>query len=467
MKLIKMISRQKTGLILGPLLFLIILLYDAEGMSWEAKSIAASTAWIACWWLTEAIPIPATSLLPIILFPLLGALEVGKVTAEYGNQIIFLLIGGFFIAIAMEKWKLHVRIALLIVRAIGTSPRRTIAGFMAATAFISAWISNTATAMMMVPIATAVIYQASKAGEDKNFNTAIMLSVAYAASIGGISTLIGTTPNLIFAGIYRTFYGTEITFMQWASFGVPLAFFILIVCWIYLVYVAYPPAIKSLGTGIEDEITKLGKITCHEKKVLAVFLLVASLWVTRTLWGKYLPMIADSSIAVFGAFLLFLIPAGKDEALLKWNDALRLPWDVVILLGGGLAIAKGFIETGLDKWIAQQLFFLKGMPAIVIILAVVTLTLFLTEITSNTATATIILPVSASLAAVLGIEPAGLMIAVAISSSLAFMLPVATPPNAIVFGTGQVTIPQMARAGLWMNLFCIAIITLFITFIQM
>ncbi|NJD77305.1 MAG: DASS family sodium-coupled anion symporter [Candidatus Methanoperedens sp.] len=457
-----MISRQYTGLVLGPLLFLLILFSDMEGLSWEAKSIAASTAWMACWWLTEAVPIPATSLLPIILFPLLGALETGKVTAEYGNQIIFLLIGGFFIAIAIEKWKLHVRIALLIVKAIGTSPRRTIAGFMAATAFISAWISNTATAMMMVPIATAIIFQVSKSAEDKNFNTAIMLSVAYAASIGGIATLIGTTPNLIFAGIYRTFYGTEITFLQWASFGFPLASFILIVCWVYLVYVAYPPKIKVLGDGIEEDIKKLGKITLQEKRVLTVFLLVASLWVTRALWGKYLPMITDSSIAIFGAFLLFLIPAGNGEALLKWNDALRLPWDIVLLLGGGLAIARGFTETGLEAWMAQQLLFLKGMPAVVIILAVVTFTLFLTEITSNTATATIIIPVTASLAAVLGMEPLGLMIAAAISSSLAFMMPVATPPNAIVFGTGHLTIPQMARAGFWMNLLCIVIITLFI-----
>lgn len=458
-----MISRQKSGLVLGPLLFLFILLSEPEGLSWEAKSIAAGTAWIACWWLTEAIPIPATSLLPIILFPLLGALEVGKVTAEYGNQIIFLLIGGFFIAIAMEKWGLHIRIALLIVRTIGTSPRKTIAGFMAATAFISGWISNTATTMMMVPIAMAVISRA-KVGLDKNFNTAIMLSIAYSASIGGIATLIGTTPNLIFAGIYRTFYGREITFLQWASFGFPLAFFILVLCWAYLVYVAYPPRIKVLGYGIEEEVARLGKITSQEKKVLAVFLLVAFLWITRVVWGRYLPMATDSGIAILGAFLLFLVPSGKGKSLLEWKDALRLPWDVVLLLGGGLAIAKGFTETGLEAWIAQKLLFLEGMPTIAIILAVVTLTIFLTEITSNTATATILLPVTASLAAVLGMEPFGLMIAAAIASSLAFMLPVATPPNAIIFGTGHVTIPQMARAGLWMNLLCIAIITVFITF---
>lgn len=457
-----MISRQKAGLVLGPALFLLILLSDIEGLPWEAKAVSASTVWIACWWLTEAVPIPATSLLPIILFPLLGALEVGKVTAEYGNQIIFLLIGGFFIAIAMEKWRLHVRIAFFIIKTIGTSPRKTIAGFMAATAFISAWISNTATAMMMVPIALAVIYHASKTGEDKNFNTAIMLSVAYAASIGGIATLVGTTPNLIFAGIYRTFYGNEITFVRWASFGFPLAVFILTVCWAYLVYIAYPPKARAMGEGIEDEIAKLGKITTEEKRVLAVFLLVASLWITRAIWGKYLPLILDSSIAIFGAFLLFLIPSKKGEALLNWKDSAKLPWDIVILLGSGLAIAKGFAETGLDKWIAAKLLFLEGMPAIFIIASVVALTLFLTEITSNTATATIILPITASLASALNIEPLGLMIAAAMSSSLAFMLPVATPPNAIVFGTGYVTMPQMARAGLWMNILCIAIITSFI-----
>jgi len=460
-----MISRQKAGLLIGPALFLFILLSDVKGLSWEAKSIAASTAWIACWWLTEAVPIPATSLLPIILFPLLGALEVGKVTAEYGNQIIFLLIGGFFIAIAMEKWRLHVRIALFLIKIIGTSPRKTIAGFMAATALLSAWISNTATAMMMVPIATAVIYEASKTGEDKNFNMAMMLSVAYAASIGGVATLIGTAPNLIFAGAYRTFYGSEVTFVEWASFGFPLAFFILAICWLYLVYIAYPPRKKVTGEGIEQEAAKLGKLTAEEKKVLAVFLLVASLWITRGLWNKYLPLVTDSGIAIFGAFLLFLIPS-KDGALLKWKDAVKIPWDVVLLLGGGLAIARGFMETGLEKWIAGQLIFLKGMPAIVIIFSVVALTLFLTEITSNTATATIVMPVAVSLASVLNIEPLRLMTATAISSSLAFMLPVATPPNAIVFGTGYFTIPQMARAGLWMNVLCIAIITLFITFLH-
>ncbi|MCX9014323.1 MAG: DASS family sodium-coupled anion symporter [Candidatus Methanoperedens sp.] len=455
------ISRQEAGLVLGPLLFLIIIFSSPEGMGWSAKAVAAGTAWIACWWLTEAIPIPVTSLLPIILFPLMGALEVGKVTAEYGNQIIFLLIGGFFIAIAMEKWALHIRIALLIVRAIGTSPRKTIAGFMVATAFLSAWISNTATAMMMIPIASAAIYHASKKGEDQNFNIALMLGVAYSASIGGTATLIGTTPNLIFAGIYRTFYGTEITFLKWAYFGVPLAGLLLVVCWAYLVYVAYPPAVKPAASGMEGEIVKLGRTSSQEKRVLVVFLMTAFLWTTRVLWGKYLPLVNDSSIAIFGAFLLFLIPSGKGGTLLKWDDAVKLPWGVVLLLGGGLAIAKGFTETGLDAWVAGQLFFLKGMPYILVIMAVVILTKFLTEITSNTATATIIIPVSASLAAVIGIDPMGLMIATAMTASLAFMLPVATPPNAIVFGTGYVTIQQMARAGIWMNLLSIVIVTLF------
>ncbi|MFU8767814.1 MAG: SLC13 family permease [Candidatus Methanoperedens sp.] len=458
------ISRQQAGLVVGPLLFLFIILSEPGGMEWSAKAVAAGTAWIACWWLTEAIPIPVTSLLPIILFPLLGALEVGKVTAEYGNQIIFLLIGGFFIAIAMEKWNLHIRIALLIVRAIGTGPRKTIAGFMAATAFLSAWISNTAAAMMMIPIASAAILHVSKEGGDRNFNTAIMLAVAYSASIGGVASLIGTTPNLIFAGMYHTFYGIEITFLKWASFGAPLAILLLFLCWAYLVYVASPPAMKPAYSGIADRVARPGRTTPQEKKVLAVFLVTAFLWTTRVLWGKYLPLVNDSSIAVFGAFLLFLIPSGKGGALLAWDDAVKLPWGVVLLLGGGLAIAKGFMETGLDAWVAGQLLFLEGMPYIVIILAVVTLTMFLTELTSNTATATIIIPVTASLAAAIGIEPMGLMIATSMTASLAFMLPVATPPNAIVFGTGYVTIPQMARAGIWMNLMSIAIITLFIAF---
>lgn len=450
---------QKAGLILGPLLFAFILFFsNPQGLSWEGKAVAASTAWIASWWLTEAVPIPATSLLPIILFPLLGVAEAGKVTAEYGNQIIFLLIGGFFIAIAMEKWRLHTRIALLIVKAIGTSPRRIIAGFMAATAFMSAWITNTATAMMMVPVASAAI---SHAKADRNFGKALMLSVAYAASIGGVATLIGTPPNLIFAGVYRTFYGKEITFMEWASFGVPLAIFILVACWAYLVYVLHPQGTKGAGEEITDEAAKLGRITPQEKGVLGVFLLVAALWITRAMWNSHLPFITDSSIAIFGAILLFLLPAGNGT-LLAWEDAAKLPWGVVILLGGGLAIAKGFTDSGLDGWVAQQLFFLKGMPVIVILLAVITLTVFLTEITSNTATATILLPVSASLASGLGIEPMGMMIATAVAASLAFMLPVATPPNAIVFGTGHITMKEMAHAGLWMNVFSIAIITIFI-----
>lgn len=294
-----------------------------------------------------------------------------------------------------------------------------------------------------------------------------MLSVAYAASIGGIATLIGTTPNLIFAGIYRTLYGNEITFLQWATFGVPLASLILFFCWAYLVYVAYPPRIKVLGNGIRNEIARLGKMTGQEKKVLAVFLSVAALWITRALWGRYMPMVSDSSIAIFGGLLLFLIPAGKGRALLVWSDAVKLPWNVVLLLGAGLAIARGFTETGLDAFIAQQLLFLKGISDIEIAVSIIALTVFLTEMTSNTATATIMLPVTASLAAALGMKPIILMIAVAMSSSLAFMLPVATPPNAIVFGTGHVMMSQMARTGLRMNLLSIAIITLFITFMPL
>jgi len=445
-------SRQRIGLLLGPALFLIVLAMPIEGLPFPARSVAASTAWIVCWWMTEAIPIAATSLLPVVLFPALGILDAGAVTAEYGNQIIFLFIGGFLIAIAMEKWNLHLRIALAIIRRIGTSPRRIVGGFMVATAFVSAWISNSATAMMMVPVAAAVIAKASERGGDERFNTALVLSVAYAASIGGVATLIGSPPNLILAGMATMLAGSEITFIQWASFGVPIAIILLALCWLYLVYIAFPLEGPAFSIDISDEIRRLGAITAEERRVLAVFFLAAALWISRVAWGPYLPMVTDSVIAIFGAILLFLIPAGDNKGLLVWEDAVRLPWGIVLLFGCGLAVARGFVATGLEVWIAGQLRFLAGLPALLILLAVILLVIFITEITSNTATATIFIPVAASLAIALGFDPLLLMTAVAVSASLAFMLPVATPPNAIVFASGRVTMQQMFRAGFWMNI---------------
>jgi sodium-dependent dicarboxylate transporter 2/3/5 len=387
-------------------------------------------------------------------------MDTGAVTAEYGNQIIFLFIGGFLIAITMEKWNLHTRIALLIIGLIGTSPRRIIAGFLVATAFISAWISNSATAMMMLPVALAVTLKMRGDAYESTFRTALMLSVAYGASIGGIATLIGSPPNMILAGMSRTITGSEITFLTWASFGVPIACILLVLCWIYLVYIAFPQKAEHAVISIAEEIRSLGPVSVEERRVLAVFFLVAFLWISRTFWGPYLPMVTDSVIAVFGAVTLFMVPARENKRLLGWEDALHLPWNIVLLFGCGFAIAQGFVETGLGAWTADQLHFLAGVPPLLVLLAVIILVLFVTEITSNTATATIFIPITAVLASVSGIEPLFLMIPAAIASSLAFMLPVSTPPNAIVYGTGYVTMSQMIRAGFWMN--CISIIVLMI-----
>jgi len=457
--------RQSSGLVLGPLIFIIILFAEPESLSPAATVVAGVTIWMAVWWISEAIPISATALLPIVVFPAFGAMNVGDVTAQYGHHIVFLMFGGFFIAIAMEKWDLHKRIALFVVHIIGIGPRRIIAGFMVATAFLSAWISNTSTAMVMMPIGTAVIASISAKKSDPDFNVALMLSIAYAASIGGMATLVGTPPNLIFAGIYQSMFGVQVNFFEWAYFGFPLAFVMLVITWFYLTHIGYrirKDEIPGSGEVIKAEMSSQGKITREEKHVLMVFALVAVLWMTRgLLWGKYLPQVTDASIAITGALLLFIIPAREEASLLSWEDTETVPWGVALLMGGGFAIARGFAETGLSEWVSQSFTFLVAMPVFLLILATVVITKIFTEITSNTATATILMPIAASIAVTLGISPFGIMAAVAIASSLAFMMPVATPPNAIVFGSGYVTIPQMARAGLWLNLVTVVIVSLF------
>ncbi len=457
--------RQRSGLVIGPLFFILTLLTEPESLSPAATVVAGVTIWMAIWWISEAIPISATALLPIVVLPAFGAMKVGDVTAQYGHHIVFLMLGGFFIAIAMEKWDLHKRIALFVVHTIGIGPRRIIAGFMIATAFLSAWISNTSTAMVMMPIGTAVIASISAKRSDPDFNVALMLSIAYAASIGGMATLVGTPPNLIFAGIYQSMFGVQVNFFEWAYFGFPLASVMLVITWFYLTHIGYriqKDEIPGSGEVIKAEMAGQGKITREEKHVLMVFTLVAVLWMTRgLLWGKYLPQVTDASIAITGALLLFIIPAREEASLLSWEDTEKVPWGVALLMGGGFAIARGFAETGLAEWVSQSFTFLVAMPVFLLILATVLITKIFTEITSNTATATILMPIAASIAVTLGISPFGIMAAVAISSSLAFMMPVATPPNAIVFGSGYVTIPQMARAGLWLNLVTVVIVSLF------
>lgn len=473
---------QLTGLALGPLLFFITLLFfKPEGLSSEGVAILASTLWIATWWITEAIPIPVTSLLPLVLFPLSGGLEVKSTASAYGDETIFLFMGGFMIALAMEKWNLHRRIALTIISAIGTNMDRIVLGFMVATGFLSMWISNTATAMMMVPIGLAIIYQISDALKDDpsidtskenfGFGKALMLGIAYSASLGGIATLIGTPPNTLLAGAINKMYGIELSFAKWMMFGVPLAWSFILITWVYLVKFAFPSKIKTLPGGrgiIDSEKKKLGTASTEEKIVFTIFVLAAFSWITRTfLLSKFIDGLSDGVIAMVFAILLFIIPSvnKKGDHLLDWNTAVKLPWGILLLFGGGLAIAAGFVSSELSVWIGSQLSGLSGVHILVVILIVTALVIFLTEITSNTATASMMYPIMASLAVALGFHPYALMIAAGVAASCAFMLPVATPPNAVVFGSGYLRIPDMAKAGFALNIIGIVLVTASIYFL--
>ncbi|MBM7554173.1 SLC13 family permease [Thalassobacillus pellis] len=475
-------TRQKVGLWLGPLLFVLILLFfDPENLSQQGIAILASTIWIATWWITEAIPIPATSLLPIVLFPLTGGLEIGPTASSYGDDTIFLFMGGFIIALAMQRWDLHKRIALAIIAAIGTNTERIVLGFMVATGFLSLWISNTATSMMMVPIGLAIIYQVSDILKDDdsidtspmnfNFGKALMLGIAYSASIGGLGTLIGTPPNTIFAGMVTELYGIEISFARWMLFGVPIAIVLLLITWVYLAKFAFKMKLNQLPGGkkvIQDERKALGGMSPEEKAVMTIFVLTAFSWITRSFFlNEIVPGINDAIIAISASIVLFIVPSKryKGEALIDWDTAKKLPWGILLLFGGGLAIAAGFVESGLAQWIGEQLTVLDNVPFFVILLSVITLVIFLTEITSNTATATMMFPIMASLASALSVHPYSLMIAAGVAASCAFMLPVATPPNAVVFGSGYLRIPDMAKAGVWLNLLSIVVLAIFIYFL--
>lgn len=474
-------TAQLIGLILGPLLFVFILLFfNPSELSPEAKGVLASTAWIATWWITEAIPIPAASLLPLILFPLTGSSTMKTTAAAYGDETIFLFMGGFIIALAMEKWNLHKRIALSIISAVGTNMDRIVLGFMIATGFLSMWISNTATAMMMIPIGLAIIKQVTDALKDDpkvstapqnlNFGKSLMLGIAYAASLGGVGTLIGTPPNTILAGAVDKMFGIKISFAEWMLFGVPFAWIFIFFTWFYLVKFAYPSEIKTLPGGravIDNEKKVLGKASTEEKWVLVIFTLAALSWITRTfILEKINENITDGMIAVIFAIILFIIPSAnrKGDRLMDWKTAVQLPWGILLLFGGGLAIAAGFVSTGLSEWIGTQLMGLQGLNLLLLIFLVCALVLALTEITSNTATASMMFPIMASFAIALGVHPYTLMIAAGVSASCAFMLPVATPPNAAVFGSGYLKITDMMRAGFALNVFAVLLITLLIYF---
>ncbi|MDE1451548.1 Sodium-dependent dicarboxylate transporter SdcS [Bacillus paralicheniformis] len=464
---------QRIGLLLGPALFFAVLLFFfPEGLSHEGRMVLATTLWVAVWWITEAVPIPAASLLPIVLLPLTGALEGAAVTSSYGDPIVFLFLGGFLIALAMERWNLHKRIALNIISVVGTSTSRIVLGFMAATGFLSMWVSNTAAVMMMLPIGTAIIHQVSAvmkserkdlAEEEAKFSKALIFSIGYAGTIGGLGTLIGTPPNIILAANIKKLYGVEVSFGGWMAFAVPVVVILLVAVWLYLTKVAHPIKMKELPGGKElilEEKRKLGKMSFEETMVLLIFGFAAFMWVTRTfLWDDKIPGIDDTMIAIFAASLLFLIPSlNKGGRVLDWSVSKDLPWGILLLFGGGLALATGFKETGLAEWIGGRLTVLDGFNFVVIVVISAALVLFLTEITSNTATATMILPVLASLALALNVHPYALMVPAAMAANCAFMLPVGTPPNAIIFASGKLKISEMVRTGFVINIFTLILI---------
>ena len=462
--------------IAGPALGALVWVLPTPGeMSLGAHAVGGLAAWMAVWWLTAVVPLPVTALLPLVLLPLLTASRVDQTARAYADPIIFLFLGGFFLAAATERWQLHRRVGLAIIGLIGTDPPRLVLGLMIATAFVSMWISNTATAVMMLPLASAVLELARREAPDDApaLGRTLMLGVAYAASIGGIATLIGTPPTAIFAAAAGKTLNRPIGFAEWMAIGLPTAAVLLVVCWLLLVRLLFPlrgtlPGVREL---VQRERTELGRWTSGQRITLAVLGLAAASWIMRepkTIGAMHvpglvqlLPGLSDAGIAIGAALLLFLCPVSLRERrfALDWESAARIPWGVLILFGGGLALADGFTSSGLADWIGRQLEGLHGAPTVVVIGAIALFFVLLTELTSNTATAAMAMPIMASLAPAVGMSPLALMATAALGSALGFMLPVGTPPNALAYGTGAVTSREMARAGVWMDIAAALVIT--------
>lgn len=474
-------TRSYAALVIGPLLFAAaLILPPPAGMAEPAWRVAGTAGWLATWWLTGVIPLEATSLLPIVLLPLAGVGTVAEVTASYGDPIIYLFLGGFFLAATLERWDLHRRFALATVRTVGTDQRRVVLAFMLASAAASMWISNTATVVMMLPIGLAVIRGAERQSgalprgpsAASGFPTALMLGIAYAASIGGVATLIGTPPNAIFAGATRELLGREVTFAGWMLIGLPIAVPMLAICWLVLLRVfRVSGPVPGLAAAVEREYTSLGGFKPGERFVISVFALTALAWVFRAPktigalripgLADLIPGVSDAQIAIAAALVLFTIPLprARFRVALDWDSARRVPWGILLLFGGGLALAAAFESSGLTEWVGGRLAGLRGIPFPLVVLTTALLFLALTELTSNTATSALGMPLVVGAARGLGLPAFPLMATVALASSMAFMLPVATPPNAIVFGSGAVSGHDMLRAGIRLVAFSMAIIT--------
>lgn len=460
--------RQWAGLGVGALLCVVLLLMPPPAdMSLPAWRAAAVGILMAIWWMTEAIPISATALLPLALFPLLGIADIRAAAAPYANPLIFLFLGGFLIAAGMERWNLHRRLALRIIAMMGPRPYAILAGFMIAAAFLSMWVSNTATALMMLPIGLSVaeLVRRTDSKEVEHFTIGLMLIIAYSCSIGGIATLVGTPPNAFFAGFMLETYDVSVGFVEWMQIGVPMALIALPLMYFVVTRVVYPIKIREIPGGaafINSELAAMGRMSRPEKMVMVLFVAAAVLWMTRPLLAPMIPGLSDAGIAMGVGLLFFLLPVDvpKRVFLLEWNDAERLPWGLLILFGGGLSLAAAINDTGLAAWLGAQAGLLENWPVFLIVLAIATTIIFLTELTSNIATVAAFLPIVASIGVGLGESPLVFAVPAVLAASCAFMLPVATPPNAIVYSSEYVTIPRMARAGILLNILFIFLVSL-------
>ena len=469
---------KKKGFLIGLALFFLMMLFPPPAeLSSAGWTVAAIAVLMAIWWATEAIPVAVTALLPLALFPLLDITSFETAALPYANKNIYLFLGGFILALGIESSGLHKRIALKMILAVGSSGAKLIGGFMLVSALISMWVMNTSTTLMLLPIGLAVCGVISQTvpgmtDTDKaNFDTALLLGIAYAATIGGMSTLIGTAPNIVFSAFMQDTYGVEISMLDWMKLGMPLAAVMLFGSWYSLTQYVFP--IKfSASQEAKDELKKMlnemGTLTKDEIRISIIFGLAVFAWVFRTLLNniEFLSGLTDAGIAIIAAILLFMTPsASKKGDLLKWEKSKELPWGLLLLFGGGLSLAAQISSTGLGMWIGQSLMVLSTVPPIVLILAVATLIIFLTEITSNVTTTTTFLPVFGALAVAIGILPVSLTVPVCLAASCAFMLPVATPPNAIVYGSNKFTIATMMRAGIALNIIGIIVVTMFAYFL--
>ncbi len=470
-------NRRLIALLSGPLLFtLITCLPTPEGLSEPAKMTGAIVAWMAIWWITEALNTAVTALLPLVLFPLCGISPIKTISSEYGNDIIFLFIAGFFFGKAIEHWNLHRRIALNLVALMGDHPARILLGFMVATGFVSMWISNTATAVMMTPVALAVAISRRKDGDpNDHFGKALILGVGYACSIGGLGTLIGTPTNAILVSFVKQKMDITITFWQWFIIGFPFATILLWICWRILLWL-FPlnqeTTIKSDTNNegiLKQELTALGKLTAPEIRIIILFGLVILSWITGSLvWYRWIPYCNDTVVAVLGAILLFVIPAHRDlsKPLLQWSIAIKIPWGIVLLFGGGLALAKGFEQSGLALWIGHQMQGLSVLPYWLILLGVLITVVVLSEIASNIATASMMMPILAALATTIGTAPIPLLMSATMAASFGFGLPVANAANSIIYGTGLLSTRDMLKAGLLLDIAAVLLMMLFVAIQQ-